>query len=55
MYSIFFYLMDPLGQFVDAFGKNTTADEVATKTKEAMAKWEKAGGNTAAGVPEKTQ
>jgi protein SCO1/2 len=51
--SIFFYLMDPLGQFVDAFGKNTTADEVATKTKEAMVKWEKAGGNAAAGVPEK--
>jgi len=51
--SIFFYLMDPLGQFVDAFGKNTTADEVATKTKEAMAKWEKAGGNAAAGVPDK--
>jgi len=53
MDSIFFYLMDPLGQFVDAFGKNTTADEVATKTKEAMVKWEKAGGNAAAGVPEK--
>jgi protein SCO1/2 len=51
--SIFFYLMDPLGQFVDAFGKNTTADEVATKTKEAMVKWEKAGGNAAAGVPDK--
>jgi hypothetical protein len=48
--SIFFYLMDPLGQFVDAFGKNTTADEVAAKTREAVAKWEKAGGNAAAGV-----
>lgn len=51
-HSIFFYLMDPLGQFVDAFGKNTTADEVAQKTREAMAKWDAAGGNKVAGVPE---
>jgi protein SCO1/2 len=43
--------MDPLGQFVDAFGKNTTSQEVAAKVKEAMVKWEKAGGNAAAGVP----
>jgi protein SCO1/2 len=42
--------MDPLGQFVDAFGKNTTAEEVAGKVKDAMTKWEKAGGNAAAGV-----
>lgn len=47
-HSIFFYLMDPLGQFVDAFGKNTTASEVAEKVKDAMKKWEKAGGSTAA-------
>jgi len=47
---IFFYLMDPLGQFVDAFGKATTASEVAQKTRDAMAKWEAAGGNAAAGV-----
>ncbi|KAK1927487.1 h-sco1 [Papiliotrema laurentii] len=49
-HSIFFYLMDPLGQFVDAFGKSTTAQEVSDKTKEAMRKWEKAGGNAAAGL-----
>lgn len=42
--------MDPLGQFVDAFGKNTTASEVAAKVREAMGKWEAAGGNKAAGV-----
>jgi protein SCO1/2 len=42
--------MDPLGQFVDAFGKSTTAQEVSDKTKEAMRKWEKAGGNAAAGL-----
>jgi protein SCO1/2 len=40
--------MDPLGQFVDAFGKNTSAPEVADKVKEAMQKWEKAGGMVAA-------
>ncbi|RXK41303.1 hypothetical protein M231_01453 [Tremella mesenterica] len=49
-HSIFFYLMDPLGQFVDAFGKNTTAKEVSEKTLDAMSKWEQAGGNKAAGV-----
>lgn len=43
--------MDPLGQFVDAFGKNTTSDEVAGKVKQAMEKWEAAGGNAMAGVP----
>lgn len=42
--------MDPLGQFVDAFGKNTSAPEVAEKVRDAMLKWEKAGGNVAAGV-----
>lgn len=50
--SIFFYLMDPLGQFVDAFGKASTEAEVTQKTREAIAKWEAAGGNKAAGVPE---
>lgn len=50
--SIFFYLMDPLGQFVDAFGKASTEEDVAQKTREAIAKWEAAGGNKAAGVPE---
>ncbi|WVQ73699.1 hypothetical protein IAR50_003279 [Cryptococcus sp. DSM 104548] len=49
-HSIFFYLMDPLGQFVDAFGKATTADQVAAKVLDSMKKWEAAGGNAAAGV-----
>ena len=49
--SIFFYLMDPLGQFVDAFGKATSAHEVSIKTMEAMKRWEAAGGNAAAGLP----
>ena len=42
--------MDPLGQFVDAFGKNTSSTEVAAKVREAMGKWEKAGGHAAAGL-----
>ncbi|CAG8475685.1 8184_t:CDS:2 [Racocetra fulgida] len=32
-HSIFFYLMDPNGQFVDAYGKNTTADSVTDSVK----------------------
>ncbi|WWC97018.1 hypothetical protein V866_003895 [Kwoniella sp. B9012] len=49
-HSIFFYLMDPLGQFVDAFGKATTAEQVAEKVLDSMKKWDDAGGNAAAGV-----
>lgn len=41
--SIFFYLMDPNGQFVDAFGKNSTAADVVFKLEEALDKWDKAG------------
>ncbi|KAF0395033.1 SCO1 protein [Gigaspora margarita] len=33
-HSIFFYLMDPNGQFVDAYGKSTTADGVTDSVKE---------------------
>jgi protein SCO1/2 len=44
--------MDPLGQFVDAFGKATTEHEVADKVRDALRKWNAAGGNKAAGVPE---
>ena len=47
---IFFYLMDPLGQFVDAFGKATSAYEVSTKTQDAMKRWEAAGGHEAVGL-----
>ncbi|WRT65655.1 uncharacterized protein IL334_002600 [Kwoniella shivajii] len=49
-HSIFFYLMDPLGQFVDAFGKATTAEQVTEKVLDSMKKWDAAGGNVAAGV-----
>lgn len=39
LYSIFFYLMDPNGQFVDAFGKNSTEGDVTIKVMEAVGKW----------------
>ncbi|CAG8541863.1 16931_t:CDS:2 [Cetraspora pellucida] len=32
-HSIFFYLMDPNGQFIDAYGKSTTADSVTDSVK----------------------
>ncbi|CAE6487242.1 unnamed protein product [Rhizoctonia solani] len=35
-HSIFFYLMDPKGQFVDAFGKSQTADMVKEKVDKAI-------------------
>jgi protein SCO1/2 len=35
-HSIFFYLMDPKGQFVDAFGKSQTADMVVEKVDTAI-------------------
>lgn len=42
--------MDPLGQFVDAFGKASTPEEVTSKVRDAIGKWEAAGGNKAAGL-----
>ncbi|KAL7008683.1 Cu-binding protein [Cystobasidiomycetes sp. EMM_F5] len=38
-HSIFFYLMDPEGQFVDAFGKSFSADEVTHKVDTYMKEW----------------
>ncbi|KAJ9091860.1 hypothetical protein QFC21_007058 [Naganishia friedmannii] len=42
-HSIFFYLMDPHGQFVDAFGKNSTAEDVTAKVMQAVERWRVAG------------
>ena len=42
-YSIFFYLMDSDGQFVDAFGKNSTSPEITAKVMEHVDKWKAAG------------
>ncbi|KAG8986410.1 Cu-binding protein [Tulasnella sp. 427] len=38
-HSIYFYLMDPKGEFVDAFGKATTAKEVKEKFDKAVEAW----------------
>jgi protein SCO1/2 len=38
-HSIFFYLMDPEGQFVDAFGRNYTAEQAAKRMKEYIGSW----------------
>ncbi|PVF96043.1 putative SCO1-involved in stabilization of Cox1p and Cox2p [Serendipita vermifera] len=38
-HSIFFYLMDPAGNFVEAFGKTSTADDVCNKFDEALLEW----------------
>ncbi|KAG8900689.1 Cu-binding protein [Tulasnella sp. 408] len=38
-HSIYFYLMDPKGEFVDAFGKATTANEVKEKFDAAVEAW----------------
>ena len=40
-HSIYFYLMDPEGQFVDAFGKDRTAEEVVERFDEAVEHFEK--------------
>ena len=38
-HSIFVYLMDPDGHFVEAFGQAVTKEEVVQKTREAMANY----------------
>ncbi|KZT62203.1 putative SCO1-involved in stabilization of Cox1p and Cox2p [Calocera cornea HHB12733] len=38
-HSIFFYLMDPNGEFVDAFGKSNSADDVRQKVRKAVQEW----------------
>ncbi|KAG7562129.1 hypothetical protein FFLO_02411 [Filobasidium floriforme] len=42
-HSIFFYLMDSDGQFVDAFGKNSTSPEITAKVMDHVEKWKAAG------------
>jgi len=43
-HSIFIYLMDPEGQFVDAFGQQVTQEEAEAKIHEALASWQKEHG-----------
>ena len=42
-HSIFFYLMDPEGKFVDAFGKASTPDEVYDKVDDYVNRWKATG------------
>jgi protein SCO1 len=42
-HSIFFYFMDPNGQFVDAFGKDTKVEEVIDKVQKEIAEWKQQG------------
>lgn len=42
-HSIFFYLMDPEGKFVDAFGKSTTEEEVLAKVLDYVKRWKAEG------------
>lgn len=39
-HSIYFYLMDPRGEFVEAFGKASTVDDVANRLDEEIKLWE---------------
>ncbi|KAJ3516893.1 hypothetical protein NLJ89_g844 [Agrocybe chaxingu] len=43
-HSIFVYLMDPRGQFVEAFGQQVTAEEVEAKINESITQWQKGTG-----------
>lgn len=42
-HSIFFYLMDPEGRFVDAFGRSAEAQEVGDKVLGFIEQWKKEG------------
>lgn len=39
-HSIFVYLMDPEGQFVEAFGQSTTVEEVVSRAAREVKAWE---------------
>ncbi|GAA5902813.1 hypothetical protein JCM6882_009132 [Rhodosporidiobolus microsporus] len=43
-HSIFFYLMDPNGKFVDAFGRSMGAPDVTTKVQGYLDEWKAGGG-----------
>ncbi|KAI0915435.1 hypothetical protein AcV5_003657 [Taiwanofungus camphoratus] len=43
-HSIFFYFMDPNGQFVDAFGKASTVDDVVARVQKEISQWEQKTG-----------
>jgi len=43
-HSIFIYLMDPNGEFVEAFGQATTIEDVVSRVKKEIELWEKEKG-----------
>lgn len=43
-HSIFVYLMDPNGEFVEAFGQSTTVEDVVNKIDESIKEWERETG-----------
>lgn len=43
-HSIYFYLMDPAGEFVEAFGKVSTVADVVAKVQEEVKRWEEEHG-----------
>lgn len=45
-HSIFFYLMDPEGRFVEAFGKSSEAEEVVERVHREVEQWRKERGNS---------
>lgn len=50
-HSIFVYLMDPEGRFVEAFGQSVDADKMVEKIRGEVIEWEKShGGKTVAAV-----
>ncbi|KAJ7122970.1 h-sco1 [Mycena epipterygia] len=46
-HSIFVYLMDPKGQFVEAFGQTVTIDEMLQKVRDEIATWKAETGRSA--------
>lgn len=46
-HSIFFYFMDPNGQFVDAFGKASTVEDVVARVQKEIGVWRERTGKTA--------
>jgi protein SCO1/2 len=54
-HSIFFYLMDPEGKFVDCYAKDTTADEVASSFKKYALEYMKEGGKVMKAPRKKAQ
>ena len=45
-HSIFFYFMDPNGQFVDAFGKSSEVADVVARVQKEIGVWQTRTGKT---------